>query len=104
MDFAYALANHRPQILLGKSVGQLAARIQMMSHHMSKPCEILPRSSDFHDTLLVPCLQYHFTTYSINCAQIKTNKQIKIIIMFYRGIWRLKNHLINNRRVPLESQ
>ena len=74
MDFAYALANHRPQILLGESVGQLAARIQMMSHHMSKPCEILPRSSDFHDAFFVPvCFKYHFLTYSINCAQIKTN-------------------------------
>ena len=31
----------------------------MLSHHMSKPCETLPRFSDFHDTLLVPA-NFHF--------------------------------------------
>ena len=41
-DFALALANDKPDLKLGKSVSQSAACIQMMS----KPCEILPCSSD----------------------------------------------------------
>ena len=35
-------------------VGQLAARIKMMSHHMRKPFETLSCPSDFHNTLLAP--------------------------------------------------
>ena len=50
LDFAYALANHRPELELGKTAGQSAARIQMMSHHMSKPSGTVSCSSDFHDT------------------------------------------------------
>ena len=38
LDFAYVIANHRTEFQLGKIVSQSAARIQMMSHHMSKPC------------------------------------------------------------------
>ena len=34
LDFTYALANHRPELQLGKSVNQSATRIQMMSHHI----------------------------------------------------------------------
>ena len=63
-DFTYASANHRPELQLGESVGQSAARIQMMSHRMSQPCEVLPYSSDFHDTLLVPTsFHSHCTLY-----------------------------------------
>ena len=39
LDFAYALANHRQEGLLGESPTQSAARIQMMSHYMSKAFE-----------------------------------------------------------------
>ena len=31
-----------------------AARIQMMSHYMSKACETLPCSSNFHATFFAP--------------------------------------------------
>ena len=48
--FAYALTNSRPELISGESVSQSVAHIQMMSHHMSKPCESLPCSSYFHDT------------------------------------------------------
>ena len=41
LDFAYALANHRPELKLGKPVSQSSASIQMMSHHMNKVCEII---------------------------------------------------------------
>ena len=51
LDFACAFANLRPDLKLGKSASHSAARIQMMSHHMSKPCETVPRSSNFHITL-----------------------------------------------------
>ena len=54
LDFAYASANHRPEPKLGERVSQSVARIQMMSLEMSKTCEILPCSPDFHDTLLAP--------------------------------------------------
>ena len=50
VDFAYALANHKPEPKLGESVSQSAARFQIMSHHMSRPCETLPCSPDFHNT------------------------------------------------------
>ena len=39
---------------LNVSVSQSAARIQMMSHLMSKPCETVPCSSDFHDAPIAP--------------------------------------------------
>ena len=48
LDFTYALANQRPELKLGKSVTQSAARIQMMSHHKSKACKTLSCSTDFH--------------------------------------------------------
>ena len=55
--FAYALANHRPELIKGDSVSESAARIQMMNHH-------LPCSSDFHDILLVPVsVHSHCTCY-----------------------------------------
>ena len=38
---------------------QRFSRIQMMNQHMSQPCETLPCSSDFHDTLLDP-VTFHF--------------------------------------------
>ena len=43
-------ANHRPRFRASQS----AARIQKISHQMSKPCETLPCSPDFHATLLAP--------------------------------------------------
>ena len=62
LDFAYASANHRPEPKLGERVRQSAARIRMISHQMSKPCETLPCSSDFQDTLLAPDrFHSHFT-------------------------------------------
>ena len=64
--FACALANTRLELKLGKSVSQSAGRIQMMSHHMSKPCETLHCSSDFYGTLLAP-VSFHFnSTHNIN--------------------------------------
>ena len=39
LDLAYVSANHKPEFKSGKTVSQSAASIQMMSHHMSKPCE-----------------------------------------------------------------
>ena len=52
----YALANHIQELKLDQSVSQLAARIQMMTHHMSKDCETLPCPSDFQDTLFASLL------------------------------------------------
>ena len=49
LDFAYALANHRPELILGECVSQSAARLQKITHHMSKPCKTFLCSSDFHD-------------------------------------------------------
>ena len=54
LDFAYALTNHRQELKFDKAVSQSAARIQMMSHYMTKPYETLPCPSDFHDPLLDP--------------------------------------------------
>ena len=48
----HGMPKHRPERKLGKTVSQTAARIQMITHHMSKYCEILPCSSDFHDTAI----------------------------------------------------
>ena len=60
------LANHRPEIRSRKSVSKSVPRIQMMSHHMSKPCETLPCSPDFHDTLLaLASFHSHFTSYTM---------------------------------------
>ena len=39
LHFAYALANHKQELKLGKSASQSAARIQIMNNHMSKPHE-----------------------------------------------------------------
>ena len=39
LDYANTLANHRPELNIGKIVTQSAAHIQMMSYHLSKPCE-----------------------------------------------------------------
>ena len=41
LDYAYATANHRPELILGRSVSQSAARIWIISHHMSKPSLLL---------------------------------------------------------------
>ena len=46
--------NERPDFISGKSVSQSATCNQLISHHMSEPCETLPCSSDFHDTLFTP--------------------------------------------------
>ena len=62
LDFAYALANHRPEIKLDRSLSRTAARILTMSHQMSKSYETLSCPSDFHDTLLA-----HVTFY-FNCT------------------------------------
>ena len=48
LDFAYASANHRPQFKSGKSVSQSAARIHMMSYHMSKPLRFLWHTFHFN--------------------------------------------------------
>ena len=53
-------ANQRRKFRL--RFGQSAAPIQMMSHHLSKPCENLPYPSDFHDTHLAP------VTFRFNCT------------------------------------
>ena len=39
IDFVYTSANHRSEPKFGQRVSHSAARIQMMSHQMSKPCE-----------------------------------------------------------------
>ena len=53
-DFAQTLINQRPELKLDKSNSQSAARIQMMSDYMSKACETLPCSSNFHATFFAP--------------------------------------------------
>ena len=58
LDFAYAFANHRPELKLGRTVSQSATRIEMMSHYMSKACETLPCPSDFHHTLPAPYVPF----------------------------------------------
>ena len=50
LDFAHALANHRPELQLGENDSKSGAH-QMVSHQMSEPFKTLPCSSDFHDTL-----------------------------------------------------
>ena len=52
--FRLHLGKSQPRTLILKSFSQSAARIYMMSHHMSKPGETFPCPSDFHDTLLAP--------------------------------------------------
>ena len=49
---AYASANHKQESKYGERVSQSGVYIQVMSHQMSKPCETLHCSPDFHDTLL----------------------------------------------------
>ena len=61
LDFACTLANHRPDLKLGKSVSHSVASSQMMSHQISKPCETVPRSSNFHVTLPSPVI------FNLNC-------------------------------------
>ena len=51
LNLPYSLVNLKPELKLGKSVSQSAARIHMMSHYMNKAFEAVPCSSDFHDTL-----------------------------------------------------
>ena len=63
VDFAYALANYRPELKLDKSVSQSAARFQMLSHHMSKPWETHTCPSDFHHTHLTR-ITFHFNYIS----------------------------------------
>ena len=47
-DFAYALANHRPEITLDKSVNQSAARIHMMCYHIgANPVKPFPAPQIF---------------------------------------------------------
>ena len=58
LDFTNALANHKPELKLGKSVTQ-SARIQMMIHYMSQPCKTIPCSSDFHDTRVCHPIMSH---------------------------------------------
>ena len=43
------MANHRPELESGKSVSQSAARIQIMSHHFSRPWETPPFCSSIHE-------------------------------------------------------
>ena len=54
LDFAYTSANHKSEPKLGECVSQSAGRIRMMCHQISKPCETLPCSQDFHDKLIAP--------------------------------------------------
>ena len=93
LDFAYALANHRLKLKLGKSVSQSAARIQMVSHHMSKSCENLPCSSNFHDTHIAPgvfhhrcktdTIQYQFGHCNLCNYQLSDFLLIKTYVDFY---------------------
>ena len=76
LDFACALANHRTELKWDKNVSQSAVGFQMMSHHMSKPCETLPCSSDFHDTLLAP-LVFFLIALPIQDFDFFFNKEIE---------------------------
>ena len=72
--FAY---NLRPELKLGKSVSQSAARIQMMS----QPCETVPCSLDFHERLLAPVIFYSYcnpyTLFSpMRCQQPKCHHEL----------------------------
>ena len=65
LDFVYALAKHSSELKFDKGVSQSAARIQMISHHMSKPCKAFPCPSDFHNSFRY--FSFHlFSQYTYN--------------------------------------
>ena len=83
----FAVANHRPELKLGKSVSQSAVRLQMMSHHMSKSCEILPSPSDFHDTLLAyGTFHFNCTSYNFLLHFSKSNSKTRRLHLWFHWI------------------
>ena len=76
--FAYALANHRPEVKLDKSISQSATRVHMMSHHMSKTCETRPCASDFHLTFLAPLFFTSIAICIVSPFLIKEIPQIRL--------------------------
>ena len=71
--FTSTLANHRPELILGNSVSQSAARIPSY-----EPCETLPCSSHFHDRLVAPSVfilnalpRFHLRDFNIGLARFQ---------------------------------
>ena len=83
LNFAYTLANHRPELKFDKVDRPWVARIPIMSHHMSKPCKTLPCPSDFHNTLFAPVtFPFNRSTYN--------NSFSSFFFFLHNFIWELK--------------